>query len=568
MFNIFKKKIFDPKIHPEEIFMDSENVSEFDTSQFEGRLEKPISKKTFAYFSAALGLMALFFLAKLFHLQILEGEKFAQRSEKNNLKQEILIPFRGIIYDRNKIKLAWNGENGRTYAPVAGLNHVLGYVGLPSKENFQENSGIFANVTIGKSGVEKKYESFLKGEAGVKLVEIDSQQNIVSESVQAPPRDGKSLDLTIDSKIQSQFFRLIESIVKERDFKGGAGIIMNVKDGGVLSMVSWPEYNSQTLSEGGPAEKIESFIKDKNKPFLNRAIAGLYAPGSVIKPLIAAAALNEGIISPQKQIFSSGSISIPNPFFKDKKSVFRDWKAHGWVDMKRALAVSSDVYFYEIGGGFEDIKGLGINKIKKYAEMFGFGKKTGIDIDGEMTGVVPDPELKSKDNPDDPVWRVGDTYNTSIGQGYFLVTPIQMAAFAATVAGNGQIIKPHVVSNPTQEISGEQEIQNQKIEIPESYFKIVKEGMRMAVTEGTAQGLSMPNVKIAAKTGTAEIGGKIYTHSWVTGFFPYENPQYLFTLVLEKGPAGNLIGAPYVMRQLLDWMEINTPEYFVTEDMI
>ena len=561
---MFKNKIIDPKIHPEEIFMDSENVSEFDTSQFEGRLEKPISKKTFAYFSAALGLMALFFLVKLFYLQILEGDKFAQRSERNNLKQEIITPFRGIIYDRNKIKLAWNGENGRTYAPVSGLNHILGYVSLPSKEDFQENRGIFANMVIGKSGVEKKYESFLKGAAGVKLVEIDSQQNIVSESVQTPPQDGKSLDLTIDSRIQSQFFNLIESIAKERDFKGGAGIIMNVKDGSILSMVSWPEYDSQILSEGGPAEIIESFIKDKNKPFLNRAIAGLYAPGSVIKPLIAAAALNEGIISPQKQIFSSGSISIPNPFFKDKKSVFRDWKAHGWVDMRRALAVSSDVYFYEIGGGFEDIKGLGINKIEKYAEMFGFGKKTGIDIDGEMTGVIPAPELKSKDNPNDPTWRIGDTYNTSIGQGYFLVTPIEIAVYAAAVANGGEMVKPRLAGNAVNEEDGknDNDPQEGRVPISESYFRVIKEGMRMAVTEGTAQGLSTPNVKIAAKTGTAETGGKIYTHSWVLGFFPYENPKYAFTVVLEKGPAGNLIGAPYVMRQLLDWMAINTPEYF------
>ena len=561
MFNLFKKGKTDPKIYPEEIFMDSENVSEFDVHQFEGRLEKAINKKTFLYFSVALGVIAAFFLIKLFHLQILKGEQFSQRSEENSLKKEILAPLRGVIYDKNKVKLAWNGENGRVYAQPAGLSHVLGYIGLPSKDDFQEKGDIFAEAIIGKSGVEKKYEDFLKGEAGIKLIEVSSQNDIVSESVQKPPKNGKNLDLTIDSRVQSQFFRLMELIAKERDFKGGAGIILDAEDGDVLSMISWPEYDSQILSEGSPTEKIDSFIKNKNKPFVNRAVAGLYPPGSIIKPLIALAALNEGIISPQKEIFSAGSISIPNPFFEDKKSVFRDWRAHGWVDMRRALAVSSDVYFYEVGGGFEDIKGLGINKIKEYAGIFGFDKETGIDISGELHGVIPSPELKSKNDPDDPIWRIGDTYNTSIGQGYFLVTPIQITAYAATIANSGQIIRPRVVNNLVQEGDGEQNIQNQKVEIPESYFKIIKEGMRMAVTEGTAQGLSMPNVKIAAKTGTAEAGNK-YTHSWVMGFFPYENPKYVFTVVLEKGPAGNLVGALALMRQLLDWMTINTPEYF------
>ncbi|MEK9183468.1 MAG: penicillin-binding transpeptidase domain-containing protein, partial [Patescibacteria group bacterium] len=457
---MFKKRKTDPKIYPEEIFMDSENISEFDVHQFEGRLEKAINKKTFLYLSVALGMIAAFFLAKLFHLQILKGEQFAQRSERNSLKKEILIPLRGVIYDKNKLKLAWNGENGRVYVQLPGLSHVSGYTGLPSKEDFQENEDIFTEAIIGKSGIEKTYENFLKGEAGIKLIEISSQNNIVSESVQKPPQNGKNLDLTIDSRVQSQFFRLMESVARERGFEGGAGIILDAKDGSVLSMISWPEYDSQILSEGGPNEKIDSFIKNENKPFVNRAIAGLYAPGSIIKPLIALAALSEGTISPQKEIFSAGSISIPNPFFEDKKSVFRDWKAHGWVDMRRALAVSSDVYFYEVGGGFEDIKGLGINKIKEYAEMFGLNKETGIDINGELHAVIPSPELKSKNDPDDPIWRIGDTYNTSIGQGYFLVTPIQVAAYAATIANSGQIIKPHVVNSPIQEIGSEQDIQN------------------------------------------------------------------------------------------------------------
>ncbi|KKR75759.1 MAG: Cell division protein ftsi/penicillin-binding protein 2, partial [Parcubacteria group bacterium GW2011_GWE2_40_8] len=307
-----------------------------------------------------------------------------------------------------------------------------------------------------------------------------------------------------------------------------------------------------------PADKINAFLTDDHKPFLNRAISGLYAPGSVVKPMVAIAALNEGIISPDKQIFSSGSISVQNPFYPEIKSVFKDWKAHGWVDMKRALAVSSDVYFYEIGGGYEEIRGLGINKLEEYAKMFGLGDGTGIDLPSEASGVVPSQEVKKQNNPGDPLWRIGDTYISSIGQGYFLSTPLEIAVYTAAIANNGILLKPKIVKD--ENLS---EYDGKKIKIPDEYFKIVKEGMRMAVTGGTAQGLSRPEVKIAAKTGTAETGaGKRFIHSWIMGFFPYENPKYIFTMLLENGPAGTTTGAPYATSRLLDWIAKNAPEYF------
>jgi len=364
--------------------------------------------------------------------------------------------------------------------------------------------------------------------------------------------------LTIDSKVQSYLYTAMESVARERNFEGGAAVVMDVSNGNILAMTNVPEYSSKVLSEGSPASLINGYINDKNKPFLNRAISGLYAPGSVVKPFMALAALNEGIISPEKKIFSAGQISIPNPFFPDKKTVFKDWKAHGWVNMRQALAVSSDVYFYEIGGGFEDIKGLGINKIYEYAKKLGFGEKTGIDLGGEAEGTVPSPQVKKKNNPDDPTWRVGDTYISAIGQGYFLTTPIEIAAYAASIANNGKIVVPRLVKNE----NFYPEVPQKNTGIPEEYFKIVKEGMRMAVTEGTAQSLSYPDIKIAAKTGTAEVGGKKnFSHSWIIGFYPYENPKYAFAAVLEKGPAGNTIGAPYAMKQFFDWLKLYHPEY-------
>ena len=536
------------EIYPDEIFIDSENIPKFDTQQLEGRLEKPITKKTFWLLSVFLGLATVFLLGKIFYLQIAQGKILAERGEKNSLRQEIVLPPRAIINDRNGIKLAWDEGELRKYIDSSGFSHILGYIGLPSKEDLEEWGVILMNEKIGKDGIEKKYENILRGTPGVKLVEIDSQNNITSESVQRLPKSEENFNITIDSGVQSKFFQIMDSVVKGYNFQGGAGVILDVNTGEILSLVSWPEYNPQDL---------ESFLKDKNKPFLNRAIAGLYAPGSIVKPLIALAALNEGTISPEKQIFSSGSISIPNPFFSDKKSVFYDWKAHGWVDMKEALSVSSDVYFYEIGGGFENIKGLGIKKIEDYAKKFGFTSKTGVDLNGEEEGVVPSPELKARVNPTDPIWRIGDTYNASIGQGYFHITPVEMAVYAAALANNGRIIRPHLLLN-------NEEIQFKTIDPPisENYFNIVKEGMRMAVVEGTASGLNVPNIALAAKTGTAEIDvAKKYINSWIIGFFPYEKPRYAFAVVMEKGPYQSPVGALYIMRQLIDWMSIYTPEY-------
>lgn len=559
MFKFKKNSKHAPVIYPDEIFMDSENISGFDMSHFEGRIEKPISKKTYGFLSIILGIIGLFFIGKVFSLQIVNGEKFSQRSLKNSFKKEFTSPLRGVIYDRKGVALAWNEEKKRQYDDMPGISHVIGYTGLPSKEDLMENNDILTDETIGKGGIEKKYNNALRGDRGVKLIERDSQGGTISESIQTTPKNGDRIDLTIDSKLQTKLFEIIDSVAKDRGFSGGAGIIMDVRDGGILALTSWPEYNSGVLSSGGPPEEIKKILNDKNKPFINRAISGIYAPGSVVKPFVAIAALNEGIISPEKQIYSSGSISVPNPFFPDKPSIFKDWKAHGWVDMKRAIAVSSDVYFYEIGGGFEDVRGLGINKISEYARKFGLDSATGIDLPGELTGTIPAPEIKAKNDTGDPVWKVGDTYNSSIGQGYFLSTPIEILSYISAVANSGKILRPYLIKQASENSSNQKNLRN--ILIPENYFKIAREGMRMAVTEGTAQGLNLPGVSIAAKTGTAEIIGKKFTNSWITGFFPYENPKYSFVVVMEKGHIGNTVGAPYVMNQLLEWMKIYTPEY-------
>ena len=362
---------------------------------------------------------------------------------------------------------------------------------------------------------------------------------------------------TIDSKIQKELFNLIKNLSQSNYFAGGAGVIMDVNNGEILTSVSYPEYDSEILSLGKDAKQIKNYLTDKRKVFLDRTISGLYTPGSIVKPFFAIAALTEGVIDPLKKILSTGSISIPNPYFPEEKTVFKDWKAHGWVDMRDAIAVSSDVYFYEVGGGFEGQKGLGIANIEKYAQLFGIGQKTGVDLPDEKGGVIPSPLWKIK-NFKGEAWRVGDTYHTAIGQYGFQVTPMEMTRAAAALANYGTLVTPHYIKGDI-----EKENQISKIILKKENYDVIHEGMRQGVTAGTSVIVNVPYVKIASKTGTAQVGIlKNKVNSWIMGFFPYENPKYAFTIMMEAGPSTNGVGAPSIMRQLIDWMSINTPEYF------
>lgn len=224
--------------------------------------------------------------------------------------------------------------------------------------------------------------------------------------------------------------------------------------------------------------------------------------------------------------------------------------------MRDALAVSSDVYFYEVGGGFQGQKGLGITNLDNYFTLFGLTEKTGIDLPAETTGYIASVAWKEKNFPDDPTWRIGDTYHTAIGQYGTQVTPIEAVRWAAAVANGGTLLVPQVVYSGTPKIF-------KQISLPANDFQIVREGMRQGVAGGgVAAALNTQAVKVAAKTGTAELGSqKQFVNSWVTGFFPYDQPHYAFAIIMEKGPVTNLLGASSVMRQTLDWMALNAPEY-------
>ncbi len=547
-------------VDPDEIFLDSKNLQNFDRQQFEGRIEKPIPKKTILLLGIFFLTITLIFGTRLVYLQVANGDSYRKRSENNTLEKVTIFSERGIIYDRNKKELTWNKKmedlsviSTRAYISP-GFSHILGYVSYPTKDNAGR---YWQSEFIGKDGLEKEYNNKIKGENGSKIIEINALGEIHSENIINAPKRGDDLITSIDSRIQKQLFSLIKNLSESNSFTGGAGIIMDVRNGEIITATSFPEYNSEILSLGKDVNKIKNYITDKRKFFLDRVVSGLYTPGSIVKPFFALGALMEGVIDPDKKILSTGSISIPNPYFPNQKNIFKDWKAHGWTDMAQALAVSSDVYFYTIGGGFEEQKGLGIVNIGKYAKLFGVGEKTGVDLPDEKGGTVPSPQWKMENFKGDP-WRVGDTYHTAIGQYGFQVTLIEMARAVGAIANNGKLVNPHFILGDT-----EKENQVSIINIKKEYFDVVHRGMRQAVSYGTAAALNVPYIEVAAKTGTAQLGvAKNKVNSWVIGFFPYENPKYAFAIMMEAGPAGGGAGAPPIMRQLLDWMSINTPEYF------
>lgn len=556
----------DHRITPDEIFLDDSNLSALDTHQFEGRMEKPISKLTLFFTGLAVGFLAFVFLARVGYLQLVAGQDYADRSQNNSLRHTVILPPRGIIYDRAGVELAWNKPE-RAYIATAGFSNLLGYLGWPNEESATTTKTVYAEKEqVGKAGLESRFNGSLTGEKGVRVEEVNVKGDVVSNYSIKPAASGQPVRLSVDSRLQAKLFETIRSTVSDRGFTGGAGVIMAVNTGELLALVSYPEFDSNIMTNHSDPTAIKNFLADQRKPFLDRAVGGLYAPGSIIKPVMALAALNEGIIDPHTKILSTGQLEIPNPYNPKEKTIFKDWKAHGWIDMWRAIAESSDEYFYQLGGGYQSQKGLGIANIEKYALMFGLARPTGVELPNEATGAIPSPEWKAANFNGEP-WRLGDTYHTVIGQYGMQVTPLQMAQMVSAIANEGTLVHPTLLKVGTTTGS---DIKNfavgagEKIPIPKKYFDIVHDGMRLAVADaaGTAHGLDVSYLKIAGKTGTAELGvSKARVNSWAMGFWPYEQPKYAFVVVMESGPRANTIGGVFVMRTFFDWLAATLPEY-------
>lgn len=561
MFNfLFKKraKYMNVDIDPDEIFLDAHNSPSFNKDQFEGRIEKSVSEKSIAILSLGIFLIFIFLIYELFSIQVVKGEEFKELSESNRLRHSILFATRGNITDRNNNLVVWNEPQAegddfpkRVYTEKAGHSSILGYIKYPQKDK----KGFYYEFDYkGVDGAEFLFDDILSGENGKRIIETDALAEKISENTIEYPVQGESVALSIDSDVQEKLYFSIEEIVNQVGFTGGGGVIMDIHTGEILALATYPEIDSMKMTNGDK-DYLAEVNQDKRNPFLNRITQGLYTPGSIVKPYLALAALNEDVIDQYTNIVSTGELEVPNPYDPSNPTFFSDWKAHGSVDVRKALAVSSNIYFYVVGGGYKDIDGVGITKIEEYMRKFGFGEPVNGEVTSELSGTIPNPEWKAK-NFDGDIWRLGDTYFTSIGQYGFQTTPIQAVRAVSAIANGGKVINPKIQKDSPVSVLREIDDVDQK------YFEIVREGMRQAVTDGTASGLNIPGVSIAAKTGTAELGvSKANVNSWTTGFFPYENPKYAFVVVMEKGSRSNFIGGVAVARQLFDWMAINKPEY-------
>ncbi|MBI4359211.1 MAG: penicillin-binding protein 2 [Candidatus Nealsonbacteria bacterium] len=476
-----------------------------------------------------------------------------------NLDHETLVILETKLNDLAGFQIEQNTV--RSYPDGPLFSQILGYNGRINPQEFQalKNDDYFISDYIGKQGLEKSYEEILRGKPGVFEVKKDATGQKSRGEVKSQPEAGQSLVLWLDADLQKKLQTELGRIINEIGSRKGAAIALDPKTGGVLALVSWPSFDNNLFSQGISIENLQKILADPNQPFFNRAAAGQYASGSTIKPLIAAAALQEKTISPEKQILDQGFIEVKNQYNPEITYVFRGLEPHGWVDLRKALAVSSNIYFYTVGGGYQNQIGLGSTRIKKYLELFGWGKKTGIDLPGETSGLIPDHHWKEENVGES--WYVGDTYNLSIGQGYLQISPLQEAVAFAALANGGRLLRPQMVqkivagspasASPriVQEFSPEL---IRQLPIDEKNIKTVLAGMRDAVVYGSASTLNSLPVRVAAKTGTAQTPRKDYYHNWVTVLAPLDDPQIVLTVMIEDVPGVRAAVLP-VAKETLEW---------------
>lgn len=551
-----KRKRLRAEIQPDEILIDASNLPEFDTDQLEGRIERPLGRGSFVAAGAVLVLASAGLLLRAGDLQIAHGATYAKQALENQLSQTPIFADRGVITDRRGVPLAYNERAEvtdafaqRIYADIPGVAHAVGYVKSPAKDS---SGNYYRDYFMGMDGAEKAYNTELAGTNGTTLTETDARGNVVSQAEVDPPQAGQKIVLSIDADVTSGLYQSLAHVAQEAGYQGAAGLMIDVRTGELIAMTSYPEYSSQAMTDGD-ARAIEALNQNPDLPFLDRATDGLYAPGSIVKPTMAAAALTEGVITPQTTIYSSGQISVPNPYDPAHPSIFKDWRVNGLMTVRDAIAVSSDVFFYEVGGGYQNQPGIGISKIDQYFQMFGFGADPGLPGFTSAKGNIPTPVWKAATFPNDPTWRIGDTYHTVIGQYGMLVSPLQAVREAAAIA-SGNLLTPSLIASSTPHAT--------PLPIAQSVLQVVREGMRQGVTSGIAQGINFSFVEPAAKTGTAQVGmHNENQNAWMIGFWPYDNPKYAFAVVLEKSPAGTALGGAAVMAAFFQYLHEHDPQY-------
>ncbi|ANP77296.1 MULTISPECIES: penicillin-binding protein 2 [Vibrio] len=444
------------------------------------------------------------------------------------------------------------------------LTHVIGYVSRINDRDMQrlvreeKDANYQATRDIGKLGIERYYEDMLHGTAGYQEVEVNSRGRVIRTLKFVPSVPGKDIVLNLDIKLQLYVHKLL-------DGRRGSAIVLDPKDNGVLAMVSSPSYDPNAFVHGISSKGYNALLQDKDRPLVNRATLGIYPPASTIKPFIAVAALQEGVITPNTTRNDPGYWKIPN----SKTRPFRDWLrwGHGVVDIEKAIEESVDTFFYQIAYD------LGIDRISKWMMMFGFGDYTGIDIYEESKANMPTRDWKMARHR--VPWYQGDTIPVGIGQGYWTATPMQIAKATSVLVNEGEVTAPHLLRSTIdngrpfdEQIMSDIETYPPLTGVKKKYWDIAQEGMRLANhgKKGTARrSFQKMSYQTAGKSGTAQVFGlkedeeynadeiaeHLRDHALFTGYAPFEDPEAVVTIVLENAGGGSSNGGP-VVRRILD----------------
>ncbi|MDO8664208.1 MAG: penicillin-binding protein 2 [Candidatus Liptonbacteria bacterium] len=467
-----------------------------------------------------------------------------------NLSQEEAVKLKSLNLPVVEIEDSFD----RNYLDGEIFSSVLGYTGMVTISDLNDNSNLTIQDEIGKGGAELYYDDELRGTNGKTVQKRDARGRLFGDKEEIKPEIGKPLYLTIDADLQKYFYRRMKEQLLSLGRTKGVGLAMNPQNGEILAMLNFPVFDNNILSSGGRNSEKQAILTSRDKPLFNRATAGFYSPGSTIKPLVGVAALKEGVITPSKEIFSPGYIDIPNPYKPDEPTRYLDWQYQGYVNLASALAQSSDVYFYELGGGGPDSVGLGITRLRQWWQKFNLGNLTGIDFPGEAKGFLPSPDWKEK--KDKRPWLLGDTYNVSIGQGDLLLTPLQLLSYISTIANGGEIYKPIINKNAEHKVISD-------ISYLTPQFQEVRKGMRLVATSKRSMANTLGELPFAVegKTGTAQVKNNQQLNAFFVGYVSAEalaeagatpDKQIAVLVLVENSLEGSLNAVP-IAKDVFNW---------------
>jgi len=519
------------------------------------------------FLRGVLFLGALILLGRLFELQVIKGKYFRSLSDDNRIREITLPAPRGKILARGgevlvtnrKVdkKIVYSPESGykkvdnadstpseglislwvRDYPLKDAFSHVSGYVGMVNQDEVSkvdaqciQKGARDAELLVGRGGLEEKYNCSLSGTFGKELIEVDTMEKKIRILGKEDPVPGEDLKTNINFGLQKFVATLLDGVK-------GAIVVSDIK-GQILALYSSPAFDPNAFVSVQNADKVKEYLTDPAMPLFDRAISGLYHPGSVFKQVTAVAALESGVIDASYRYNDTGQLILKTLY---GTYTYNNWyftqygRSEGEIDVTRAIARSTDTFFYEMG----DL--LGIEKLASWAKKYGLNSKSGIDIPGEISGLVPDPEWKLRIKGEQ--WFLGNTYHMAIGQGDLALTPVLVNQITQVTASGGKLCEQKVVGSSSCKDLG----------ISKNSFELVKQGMKEACSQGgTGYTFFDSNPSVGCKTGTAETFENDKTHAWFTFFAPTDDPQIVATVFVEKGGEGSKVAGP-VARKIFDF---------------